>query len=241
MDHKPVHFRLIDTGHCPILPVTRQLQAGFPLWVRRRAGGMMAFSTLRDKRERGFLDGQLLIAMPGMQDSNFARSVVYVCAHSAAGAMGFIINRPQEISFTEVLQHLKLFDQADIVMLPGKTRELPILSGGPVESGRGFVLHSDDFGSESSIPVSDDISLTATLDIIRAICEGRGPARATMLLGYAGWGPGQLELEISSNGWLNCPAREDLIFDRDVEGKYDRALASMGISPEMLSSEAGHA
>lgn len=201
----------------------------------------MAFSTLKDKRERGFLDGQLLIAMPGMQDGDFARSVVYVCAHSSAGAMGFIINRSQQISFIEVLQHLKVIDQADIVMLPGETREFPILSGGPVETGRGFVLHSDDFSSESSIPVSDDISLTSTLDIIRAICQGRGPSRATMLLGYAGWGPGQLEMEMSSNGWLNCPATEELIFDRALEGKYERALALMGISPEMLSSEAGHA
>jgi putative transcriptional regulator len=201
----------------------------------------MVFSTLRDKRERGFLDGQFLIAMPGMQDGNFARSVVYVCAHSAAGAMGFIINRSQQISFVEVLQHLKLFDQTDPIVLPGETRHLPILSGGPVENGRGFVLHSDDFSSESSIPVSDDISLTATLDILRAICCGRGPAKATMLLGYAGWGPGQLELEIAANGWLNCPASEELIFDRAIEGKYERALASMGIAPEMLSSEAGHA
>ncbi len=201
----------------------------------------MTLSRLKDTQERGFLDGQFLIAMPGMQDTNFARAVVYICAHSAAGAMGFIINRPQEISFTEVLTHLKLADEDEIIMLPGETREFPILSGGPVETGRGFVLHSDDFTSSSSIPVSDEISLTATLDIIRAICEGRGPQRATMLLGYAGWGPGQLEQEISSNGWLNCPASDELIFDRCMDGKYERALASMGIAPEMLSSEAGHA
>jgi putative transcriptional regulator len=202
----------------------------------------MAFSKLRDDRERGFLDGQLLIAMPGMQDGNFARSVVYVCAHSAAGAMGFIINRPQPISFSEILVHLNLTDQDDdSIVVTGDAREFPILAGGPVETGRGFVLHSDDFTSESSIPISDEISLTATLDIIRAICAGRGPARATMLLGYAGWGLGQLEMEISANGWLNSPASEDLIFDRDIEGKYDRALAAMGIAPEMLSSEAGHA
>jgi putative transcriptional regulator len=201
----------------------------------------MVLSRLTDTRERGFLDGQFLIAMPGMRDTEFARAVVYVCAHSAAGAMGFIINRTQEISFSDILLHLKLADENEIVMLPGATRDFPILSGGPVETGRGFVLHSDDFSSSSSIPVSDDISLTATLDIIRAICDGRGPARATMLLGYAGWGPGQLETEISSNGWLNCPATDELIFDRAVEGKYDRALASMGIAPEMLSSEAGHA
>ncbi len=131
----------------------------------------MSFSTLTDKRdmntrERGFLDGQFLIAMPGMQDGNFARSVVYICAHSPAGAMGFVINRPQSISFTEILLHLKLVDQPEAIMLPGATRDFPILSGGPVETGRGFVLHSDDYASESSIPVSDDISMTATLDIV---------------------------------------------------------------------------
>jgi len=205
------------------------------------AGGTMTFATLKDKRERGFLDGQFLIAMPGMQDGNFDRSVVYICAHSAAGAMGFIINRSQSISFTEVLLHLKLVEQPEAIMMDGATRDFPILNGGPVETGRGFVLHSDDFSSESSIPVSDDISLTATLDILRAICEGRGPKRATMLLGYAGWGPGQLESEIGSNGWLNCPACEELIFDRTLEDKYDRALASMGVRPEMLSRETGHA
>ena len=201
----------------------------------------MELSTLTDKRERGFLDGQFLIAMPGMQDSNFARSVVYICAHSAAGAMGFIINRSQSVSFTEILLHLKMMDQPDAMMQSRSTLDFPILSGGPVETGRGFVLHSDDYASESSIPVSDDISLTATLDIVRAICEGKGPRRATMLLGYAGWGPGQLESEIVANGWLNCPASEELIFQRVLEDKYERALALMGVRPEMLSMEAGHA
>ncbi len=201
----------------------------------------MVFPTVRDRGERGFLDGQLLIAMPGIQDGDFARSVVYVCAHSAAGAMGFIINRSHEISFAEVLLHLKIMDKSQTLTLPGQARDLPILSGGPVETGRGFVLHSDDFVSESSIPISDDISLTATLDVIRAICEGKGPSRATMLLGYAGWGRGQLEAEMSANGWLNCPPDDELIFDPVLEGKYDRALALLGVSPEMLSSEAGHA
>jgi putative transcriptional regulator len=201
----------------------------------------MGFSALRDKRERGFLDGQFLIAMPGVQDGNFARSVVYICAHSSAGAMGFIVNRLQELSFSDVLLHLKLVEQQEAIMLPDKARQLPVLYGGPVETGRGFVLHSDDFTSESSIPVSDDISLTATLDILRAIAEGNGPARATMLLGYAGWGAGQLEAEMGNNGWLNCPAHDDIIFDPAVDTKYERALAIMGVSPEMLSTDAGHA
>ncbi|WP_246745915.1 YqgE/AlgH family protein [Ciceribacter sp. L1K22] len=176
-----------------------------------------------------------------MTDSNFARAVVYVCAHSPAGAMGFIINHPQSVTFPDVVSHLNLLPREDLIMLPNEARSFPVQTGGPVESGRGFVLHSDDYLSESSIPVSDDISLTATLDIVRAISDGRGPNRAVMLLGYAGWGPGQLEFEIANNGWLTCAATEDLIFDRSLDGKYERALALLGVHPAMLSTEAGHA
>lgn len=201
----------------------------------------MGFSTLTSDRERGCLDGQFLIAMPSMTDPNFARSVIYICAHTSAGAMGFMINRPQGVTFADVLLHLNLIDQTDAIMLPDKTRNFPIQSGGPVESGRGFVLHSEDYHSDSSIPVSEDILLTATLDIVRAISDGRGPARATMLLGYAGWGPGQLEREIANNDWLNCTASDDLIFDTHLSDKYDRALALLGVSAATLSSEAGHA
>jgi putative transcriptional regulator len=201
----------------------------------------MGISALKDKRERGFLDGQFLIAMPGVQDGNFARSVVYICAHSATGAMGFIINRQQDLSFPDVLEHLKLVDEPHTGFLSEQARNFPVLYGGPVETGRGFVLHSDDFSCETSIPVSDEISLTATLDILRAIANGNGPKRATLLLGYAGWGSGQLEAEISNNGWLNCAPQDDIIFDRCVDTKYERALALMGVSPEMLSTEAGHA
>ena len=202
---------------------------------------MAMISHIKDKRERGFLDGQFLIAMPCPADGNFTRTVVYICAHSSAGAMGFIINRAQAVSFTELLQHVKIIEASDAIMLPTSTRDFPVLSGGPVESGRGFVLHSDDYFSESTIPVSEDISLTATLDIVRAIYDGRGPQKATMLLGYAGWGPGQLEAEIGNNVWLNCPATDSLIFDRSLDAKYERALATMGVSPELLSPNAGHA
>ena len=201
----------------------------------------MAMSVLKNKRERGFLDGQFLIAMPGMADANFARTVIYICAHSDDGAMGFVINRPQQLSFSDVLLHLDLIGEDEVIRLPGTTRDFPIRSGGPVESGRGFVLHSDDYLSESSIPVSDDICLTATLDIVRAISRGRGPQRGLMMLGYAGWGAGQIENEIGANGWLSCPAQEELIFDTNLDSKYERALALMGITPAMLSAEAGHA
>jgi len=201
----------------------------------------MAMSVLKNKRERGFLDGQFLIAMPGMADANFARTVVYICAHSEDGAMGFVINRAQQLNFSDVLLHLDLLGEDEVIRLPGTTLDFPIRSGGPVESGRGFVLHSDDYLSESSIPVSDDICLTATLDIVRAISRGRGPQRGLMMLGYAGWGAGQIENEIGANGWLTCPAQEELIFDTNLDSKYERALGLMGITPAMLSTEAGHA
>ncbi|MGJ7040564.1 putative transcriptional regulator [Shinella sp. BE166] len=201
----------------------------------------MAMSVLKNRRERGFLDGQFLIAMPGMADSNFSRTVVYICAHSDDGAMGFVINRPQQLSFSDVLLHLDLLGEDEVIRLPGSTLDFPIRCGGPVESGRGFVLHSDDYMSESSIPVSDDICLTATLDIVRAISRGRGPQKGLMMLGYAGWGAGQIENEIGANGWLSCPAQEELIFDTNLDNKYERALGLMGISPAMLSAEAGHA
>ena len=169
-----------------------------------------------------------------MFDSNFSRTVIYVCAHSSDGAMGFVLNRPQNLTFPDVLLHLNIIDKDQAIRLPSMTRDFQIQTGGPVETGRGFVLHSDDYLSESSIPVSDEICLTATLDIVRAISRGDGPSKAMMMLGYAGWGAGQLENEIASNGWLNCPASEDLIFDRGLGDKYDRALALDG-------RHAGHA
>jgi putative transcriptional regulator len=201
---------------------------------------MVDIKTLKSKGERGFLDGHFLIAMPGMADTNFARAVVYICAHSAEGAMGFVINQPQQMTFVDILLHLKVIGDEDAILLPDAARSMPIQRGGPVETGRGFVLHSDDYLTQSSIPVSDEICLTATVDIIRAMSRGKGPAKAAMMLGYAGWSAGQLENEIANNGWLNCPADETLIFDRMLDDKYNRALALMGVNPAMLSMEAGH-
>lgn len=201
---------------------------------------MVDLQNLKSKGERGFLDGQFLIAMPGMADSNFHRSVVYICAHSNEGAMGFVINQPQELSFFDILRHLKIVADEDAILLPDGTPDFPIQKGGPVETGRGFVLHSDDYLTPASIPVSEEICLTATVDIIRAMSAGRGPRRASLLLGYAGWGAGQIESEIANNGWLTCPADESLIFDQCLGNKYDRALGSMGINPAMLSMQAGH-
>jgi putative transcriptional regulator len=192
-------------------------------------------------KKRGFLDGHFLIAMPGMKDDRFARSVVYVCAHSEEGAMGLIINQTQQMLFPDLLIQLGILDEKEAIRLPDSARNFVVRNGGPVDRSRGFVLHSGDYRVESSLPVSNDICLTATIDILRAISKGRGPERALMALGYAGWGAGQLEREVQENGWLTCPARPDLLFDADMDSKYDRVVASLGIDLSRLSSVAGHA
>ena len=191
----------------------------------------------------GYLDGQLLVAMPGMTDSRFSRSVIYVCAHSQDGAMGIVVNQPaKKVSFSELLVQLEVIGPEEAIRLPAKAGKVPVVKGGPVETGRGFVLHSADyFVDNSTLEIDDGISLTATVDILRAIANGNGPNRAMLALGYAGWSPGQLETEIQHNGWLNCPADQGLIFDRLLDTKYERALRTMGVDPVMLSSEAGRA
>jgi putative transcriptional regulator len=198
---------------------------------------------LRQKKsaKRGFLDDQFLIAMPGMKDDRFARSVIYVCAHSDEGAMGLIINQAQQMLFPDLLVQLGIMNEQEAIRLPPKARDFVVRNGGPVDRSRGFVLHSGDYTVESSLPVSNDICLTATVDILRAISSGRGPRHALMALGYAGWGAGQLENEIADNGWLTCPSSPDLLFDADIERKYDRILASLGIDLAHLSHIAGHA
>ena len=192
---------------------------------------------------RGYLDGQMLIAMPTMRDERFARSLIYVCAHSSEGAMGIVVNQPApNIRFSELLVQLEVIPAADLIQLPRKAGAVKVLKGGPVETGRGFVLHSSDFYIENStLPIDDGICLTATLDILKAIARGKGPQSAVLALGYAGWAPGQLESEIQENGWLHCSADPELIFGPDIDGKYGRALRKIGIDPGKLSSEAGHA
>ena len=191
----------------------------------------------------GFLDGHLLIAMPSMVDKRFARAVVYICAHSSDGAMGIIINKvASEVSFRDLLVQLDIVQARNEPHLPKGVNQVRVHRGGPVETGRGFVLHSSDFFLENAtLPIADGVCLTATLEILRAIADGRGPDRALLALGYAGWAPGQLEHEIQSNGWLHSQADRALLFDDDVDGKYDRALAKIGVEPAMLSMEAGHA
>jgi putative transcriptional regulator len=181
------------------------------------------------------LVGQLLVAMPGMRDPRFAKTLVYICAHSPEGAMGLVINRVLEsLTFGDLLEQLGITP-------PPAEHAINIHFGGPVETGRGFVLHSPDYKQEGTLVVASDVSLTATVDILRAIAAGRGPRHRLLALGYAGWGPGQLDGEIRANGWLHVAADEDLVFDPNLDSKWDRAMAKIGIDPRMLSDAAGHA
>jgi putative transcriptional regulator len=195
------------------------------------------------KRGRGYLDGQMLIAMPAMLDERFARSLIYVCAHSSEGAMGIVVNHPApNISFSDLLVKLDVIPAADRIQLPTRAGGVKVMRGGPVETERGFVLHSADFFIENStLPIAEGICLTATIDILKAIANGSGPKHAILALGYAGWRAGQLEAEIQGNGWLHCDADADLVFGDDVDEKYARALRKIGVDPGMLSNEAGHA
>nr|WP_048646049.1 YqgE/AlgH family protein [Nitratireductor soli] len=194
-----------------------------------------------DAMSAPYLENHFLIAMPGMRDERFSRSVIYLCAHGEDGAMGLIINRPQQLAFPDILVQLGILDQQEAIRLPREARDLPVRNGGPVDRSRGFVLHTDDVMVESSMPVSESICLTATVDMLRAISMGQGPRHALMALGYAGWGAGQLENEIGENGWLTCPATPELLFEGEIERKYDGVLAAIGIDAAHLSQVAGHA
>ena len=210
--------------------------------IYRILGTFILMEIFRDaNKETGFLNGQFLLAMPGMDDSRFARSVIYVCAHSEKGAMGLIINRVQDMEFSDILVQLGVLDEQQAIMMPERTRDFLVRNGGPVEMRRGFVLHSDDYLTDSTMPVAEEICLTGTVDILRAISGGRGPRKALMTLGYSGWASGQLETEIANNGWLTCKASQELLFDTDIESKYDRILAYMGVDPSRLATVAGHA
>lgn len=183
----------------------------------------------------GYLTAQMLIAMPTMADPRFQRTVIYLCAHSAEGAMGLVVNRLfDSISFPELLEQVG-------VETTGRERSIRVHEGGPVESGRGFVLHSADFVREGTMVVDDNVALTASVDILKAIAVGEGPRHSLLALGYSGWGPGQLENEFQSNGWLNGPADETLLFDDDLDSKWERAISKIGVDLNMLSGDVGHA
>src|SRR6195256_2994913 len=219
-------------------PLRMSPEGKTPKPVRRKVAGIGDNSS-----GDGYLDGRLLIAMPVMGDPRFERSVIYLCAHSSEGAMGIIVNRPAgSIDFPGLLVQLDIIKKADQIKLPENAETMKVLKGGPVETGRGFVLHSSDFFiQDATLRIDEEICLTATVDILKAIAKGAGPKHAILALGYAGWAPGQLETEIQDNGWLHCSADPDLIFGPNIGNKYDRALKKLGIHAGMLSSEAGHA
>jgi len=185
--------------------------------------------------QAGYLTGKCLVAMPGMNDPRFARAVIYLCAHTDEGAMGLVVNRAiPDFSFVDLL------DQLNIPATP-RCQRIQVQFGGPVESQRGFVLHSADYVHEGTLLVDDAVGLTATLEVLRDIATGTGPRRTLMALGYAGWSPGQLDEELRSNVWLTVDADPDLVFESDLDAKYGLAMARLGIDPALLSSEGGHA
>lgn len=204
--------------------------------ARRRCGAKMLVMATSDPSSDGlWLTGQVLIAMPGMPDPRFAQTVIYLCAHTPDGAMGIILNRPlEQPSFDILLAQLG-------VAPPAPARRIALYNGGPVETQRGFVLHSADWTGEGSLLVGDTMALTASVDILKAIAGGGGPREGVLALGYAGWGPGQLDEELRNNAWLSGPADEALLFGPDHAGKWRRALGKLGIDPLLLSSVAGRA
>jgi|TARA_B100001245_G_scaffold205500_1_gene167064 putative transcriptional regulator len=186
-------------------------------------------------QDGSYVTGQLLIAMPGMRDERFAKSVIYMCAHSEEGAMGLVLNqRLDSLTFAELISQLEL-DEKHL------SRDVPVHFGGPVESGRGFVLHTSDYQQDATLEVVNGVALTASVEILKAIAQGKGPQKSLLALGYAGWGPGQLDMEIRANGWLQVPSDSEIIFDIEPDTKWERAIQRLGIDPRMLSDDVGHA
>ena len=185
------------------------------------------------------LSNQFLIAMPGMLDDSFAGSVVYLCEHTERGALGLVINKPIDITLKN------LFEKVELSLDREELAELPVYFGGPVQTERGFVLHEKQ-GAEpgpysSTMSVPGGLEMTTSRDVLEALSSGAGPKRVLVTLGYSGWQAGQLEDEMSRNGWINVGAAPEIIFDTPVEERYERALSLLGIDPRMLSQEAGHA
>jgi len=215
----------------PHAPDDRPAPAGSPRGRPERPGRAAA------SLDRTSLTGQLLIAMPQMQDPRFARTVIYLCAHGSEGAMGLVVNKFLDnppVTLSRLMGQLGI--EAE-----GLKADPPVHRGGPVEEGRGFVLHSADYTEEATLVVGNNVALTATLDILRAIGRGEGPKRSLLALGYAGWGPGQLDAEMQANGWLHVDADEALVFDPNSDDKWQQALAKIGVDLTALSGDAGHA
>lgn len=194
------------------------------------------------KTEQGnYLAGKMLLAMPGMGDPRFHRAVIFICAHDSKGAMGLVINhRLPGIDLSQLLQQMNI-RSPDAPQARPMAEAQPVMSGGPVESARGFVLHSPEFHQADTVKVNDDFSVTGTIDALRAIAGGNGPARMLFILGYAGWGAGQLDREIQDNAWLITDATADIVFGAPIDEKWDRGIKLLGINPAMLSGDGGRA
>jgi putative transcriptional regulator len=189
------------------------------------------------------LVGQLLIALPSMGDSRFARSVIYIHTHSRNGAMGFVINRELSMKFEELMVRLGVKSEAQaqsVLAARRHGRAERVRFGGPVDEERGFVLHSNEYHARSDAQ-GDRIGVSTSMEVLHAIARAEGPEKSVLMLGYAGWGAGQLESEIADNAWLNAPLDAQLVFDTPVDEIYDRALMLLGVRPEQLSGHSGHA
>ncbi len=202
--------------------------------IRKITESVHRIDPLLLKGESPFRD-QLLVAMPTLQDGFFTKSVIYICAHSPAGAMGIVINqRLPDVGFRELLGQLKL-PYTKLAVEP------VVHFGGPVESGRGFVLHSTDFMRDDTVRINDHTCITGTVDILRAMAEGKGPSKSLFALGYAGWGAGQLEMEMQENSWLVVPADDEVLYRMPLDEKWAAAFSRIGVDPLTLAPEAGHA
>jgi putative transcriptional regulator len=188
------------------------------------------------------LKGQFLVAMPEIGDEHFRDSVIYLVGHSDEGAMGLVVNQSlEDMKFADILEELGIGEKDDLIRLPDRVRERAVLRGGPVQRGRGFVLHSPDyFRQDNSYPVNEDVCLTATLDVLKALAFDEAPTDALFALGYCGWAAGQLEQEIGENGWLTVPYSRDLLFETPITARYEAALKLLGVTRATLSTTAGH-
>jgi putative transcriptional regulator len=207
--------------------------------TRKTSGGPAAANDMNGS----CLAGQLLVAMPTMRDKRFVRSVIYMCTHTSDSAMGLILNqRAPHIDFPDLLEQLGIVPGQTEESIPPDVLDMDVHIGGPVDTKRGFVLHTADYTVDKTTMMIDNrICLTATVDVLKAIARGKGPRQSLLALGYAGWGAGQLDAEIQANGWLHCPADPALIFGRKLEAKYELAMSKIGIDMSHLVSEAGHA
>lgn len=195
----------------------------------------------RDYSDSGQFEGKFLVAMPSLASSFFAQTIIYVCAHNDEGAMGFVVNKPRGMTFWDLVEQTDVFNENSMPHMPSKVARAPVGHGGPVDEHRGFVLHSTDYCSEATIPISESVFLTSTTQVLRMIASGRGPALCAVSLGYSGWGPGQLESEMMDNSWLTLEADPRLVFDQDHETKYERLLRAAGIQPAHFVADCGHA